>query len=173
MSPRDAEIAEIDAFLAREKTLVGPLPIWNQGSRRGEVEAVWPVADADGISIANLRFRCSKSHLAYPSMSMIMRGQPIWRVDLVPPDEWKPNPPWAEGLGLPPVITGSHGHEWPDNRDHVSRIPVGPWDLPARRPLQPQIRRLTHALPAFAERINLVLTHEQRGFDVPPQSELF
>lgn len=169
---RDAEIAAIDLFLAEEKRLEGAPPQWGPSERRNELQAVWLVADSLNVTRARLQFRCGRSDRRFPSFSLIFRGNPIWRIDLVAQDTRERNPPWARELGLPPVLLGSHGHEWPDNREHLRTMPPD-WTLPCRRPLPAAIRRLDQALPWFAERIRLELLPDQRGFDVPPQAELF
>jgi hypothetical protein len=58
-------------------------------------------------------------------------------------------------------------------RQPESRACQDIWELPCRRPLAPQIRKLPQAIPWLAERINLTLNPDQRGFDVPPQAALF
>jgi hypothetical protein len=39
--------------------------------------------------------------------------------------------------------------------------------------MPPQIRRLEQAVHWLGEQTNLALGREQRGFDVPPKSDLF
>lgn len=112
------------------------------------------------------------SQTAYPSLSLIFRAHVIWRIDIVPHDEGKLNPPWAKSLGLPPEVFGPHGHEWPDNRAHVLNEHAT-WNIPRRRPLPVNLRRLEQVLPWFADRIAIDVTPDQRGFDVPPQADLF
>jgi hypothetical protein len=166
----DADVDDIDAFLADAKTLIGGEPLWRPGGFAGDLHATWGIADSVGVSRGELRFRVSPADRTEPSISVIYRGRPVWRVDIVPPTSWKPNPPDAVGLGLPPRVDGPHEHAWPDNREYV-RI-NGFRRLPNRRPL-PAIRRLPQALAALAARINLTLGPDQRGFDVPPRTDLF
>jgi hypothetical protein len=108
---------------------------------------------------------------AWPSVTVVSRGNAIWRVDLVAPGVWKPNPAGAATLGLPPEVRGSHSHTWHDNREHL--LSQDQWGLPYRRPLPSAIRRLPQAIASLAAEVNLVLEPYQRGFDVPPQAELF
>jgi hypothetical protein len=167
---REAEAAEIEAFLVEDKTLDG-IPIWHASPRPGELSAVWNVKDSLGIGRATLRFRCPRAARAWPSISLIFRNNPIWRIDLVAPDVWKPNPPGAAALGLPPEVRGSHSHTWNDNRAHLLSQDL--WSLPYRRPLLVTIRRLPQAVASLAAEIKLFLEPGQRQFDVPPQTDLF
>jgi hypothetical protein len=166
----EAEAAEIQAFLAEEKRLDG-IPTWRESSWPGEMDAVWTIQDSLDITRATLRFRCPRAARAWPSISLIFRGNPIWRIDLVSPDTWKPNPPGAASLGLPAQVRGSHSHTWHDNRGHLLSQDL--WSLPYRRPLPIAIRRLPQAIASLAAEVKLLLEPYQRGFDVPPQTDLF
>ena len=166
----DAEIAAINEFLDQPKRLRGLLPIWGKTGFSQELGASWPIEDDIGVILAQLKFRCWPSRTSYPSLNLIMRRRLVWRIDLVPPDEQKANPIWAQSFGLPGIVRGSHGHEWPDHQENVRQ--TGDWQLLARRPLPHNITTLEQLLPWFAGRINLELESGQRGFDVPPQSEL-
>jgi hypothetical protein len=77
------------------------------------------------------------------------------------------NPIWAADLGLPPRVCGPHFHDWQHNRHHVLRSER--WELPCREALPPQVQRFEQAFPYLAAKMNLVLTPEQRGFDVPAE----
>ena len=167
---RDTEAAEVDAFLAEEKRLDG-VPLWHDSSYPGEKSAVWNIHDSLDIMRATLRFRCPLLNRAWPSVSLVFRDNAIWRIDLVGPDVWKPNPADAAALGLPPEVRGSHSHTWPDNREHL--LLQDQWGLPYRRPLPPAIRRLPQAIASLAAAVNLLLEPDQRRFDVPVQAELF
>lgn len=164
------DIDEIDAFLAEVKRLQGPPPEWVEGSR-GELSASWNIEDSVGIVRSHLRFRCSRQYRQFPSLSLIYRGNPVCRLDLVQPTECKWNPPGAAAMGLPPRVCGSHLHGWPDNREYVRSAGLG--HMPYRRPLTAQVRRLPQAILWLAEQINLTVGPDQRGFDVPPQASLF
>jgi hypothetical protein len=165
------DIPEIDAFLQESKSLQGPPPEWEKGAFPGELSATWNIADSVGIVRAQLRFRCPSAGRHFPSISVIYRGSLITRLDLVPPDECKPNLPGAGALGLPPKVCGSHWHPWSANRIYTERAGFG--RLPYREPIQPQVRRLPQALLWLADRINLTIAPDRRNFDVPPQGELF
>ncbi|WP_375206738.1 hypothetical protein [Hyphococcus sp.] len=134
-------------------------------------EARWIIEEQDGATRAHLRFRTCRYQKAFPSISLIFRNNPIWRVDIQAGDVCHPNPVWAGALGLPPLVCGTHCHTWEDNRDHVARSTV--WDLPARRALPEQMRRLPQVLPFMAENLNIELTPDQRSFDTPYKRDLF
>jgi len=166
----EAEAEAVDAFLLDDKRLDG-IPNWHPSPRPGELSATWNIQDSLGIVRAALRFRCPRAARGSPSISLVFREDLIWRIDLVPQHVWKPNPPSAVYLGLPPEVYGSHSHRWYDNRAYVLSHGFG--SLPYRRPLPVAIRRLPQALASLAAEINLSLEHEQRRFDVPPPTDLF
>lgn len=165
------DVAEIDAFIAEPKTLLGPPPAWQQSSRVRDMEAKWQVEDSLGIIRAHLRFRFIKTEREYPSLSLIFQNTPIWRVDLRPESSWKPNPPVAAKLNLPAHVQGSHSHGWDHNRAYcLSQKAI---QLPIRSPLPAKIRKLPQALMWLAGHVNLTIKPDQRDFDVPPKSDLF
>ena len=165
------DISEIDAFMAEQKRLQGPLPIWQEGTRKGELSASWNIEDSLGIIRAELRFRCPTQRRQFPSISVLYKQILVYRVDIVSPDECKINPLGARAVGLPASVCGPHCHSWPDNRDYVHSVGFG--HMPYRRPIQPQVRRLPQALLWLADEINLTIGPDQRGFEVPPQNDLF
>jgi hypothetical protein len=164
------DVTAADDFLTRAKTLVGGPPSWKLSARATEYEAIWIIADDLGVEAGQLRFKWPRNSRASPAVSVIYRGNPIWRVDLAPEDECKFNPHDAHSYGLPPRLCGPHEHAWPDNRDYV--IENGFGRMPYRRPVMPQLRRFIQILPSLADQINLTVTPEQRTFDSPPQGEL-
>lgn len=165
------ELQAVDAFLTATKRLEGGPPEWRQAERLDDMTANWNVLDQMDVTSAQLRFRLSRRAREYPSVSLIFRGNSIWRLDLCPPDIMKFNPPWAAELGLPAAFSGSHCHTWADNRHYVSRS--GTWKLAAHRPVEPALRRVEQMLPWFAERVGIQLEAEQRRFDAPPITSLF
>ena len=170
---RSSEVQAVDAFLLEPKRLREGLPLWVQPEyRMREIHATWLIIDLLGSERAQPRFRCPSLRRKYPSVSVIFRTHTVWRVDIVPPNECKYNPIWAERLGLPSTVCGPHGHEWPDNRDHLLKEHTT-WVIPCRRPLPPGIRRLEQVLPWLCDRVGIELLPEQRGFEVPPQHDLF
>lgn len=166
------DIAEIDAFIAENKTLEdleGSTPEWEDG-HAGELSGTWNVVDSVGLIRAQLRFRCPKSRPQFSSISLIYKGNLITRLDLVPPDECKPNMPAAAAFGLPPHVCGPHWHPWEFNRSYVESAGFG--RIPYREPLPPQIRKLPQGLLFLGDRINLSIAPGQRDFDIPPQGEM-
>lgn len=167
------DVAAVDNFwLDTPKTLSGPPPEFGVSTfyRDGAYnrEAVWPIADSLGIvTAAQLRFVVRPGLQLGPSMSVIFNRQAIARLDFVPAQECEPNPLWAARLGLPPTVCGPHFHSWAHNREHVWTHEK--WELPCREPLAPQIRRFEQAFPWLADQMNLVLTPEQRSFDIPQE----
>ena len=129
----DGDIAEIDAFLADQKTLMPEAPIWGPSVRPGELQAIWGVVESSGINRAELRFRCASLDRSEPSISLIFRRRLVCRLDIVPPHVWKPNPHGAANMGLPPSVNGTHLHEWEFNKRHCRRNGFG--DVPFRSQL--------------------------------------
>ncbi len=166
---RQAEVDVVDIFLAATKRLKGPHPDWKRGTR-GDWEASWDIEEAGGRVRSRLQFRCPRVNRAFPSVSIIFQGQPIWRADLVPASVGKLNPPGAWDLNLPAKVYGSHAHRWDDNRSHVLHEI---WSLPYRRPFSPTLRRLSQVYPDLAQQARITIASEQFGFEVPPKSDLF
>jgi hypothetical protein len=169
---RQAEVSDVDAFLAEAKRVRGPMPDWVSSGWKTDLLAVWVVEDANGIAKAQVRCTCRRSRASYPTINLIYRGRPIWRLEIEDLPISHRNPPWAFKVGLAAVVNGSHEHTWQDNRDHVLGL-ASDWDIPCRRPLQPQIRRLPQGWVMFANSIGLSLDSAQRDFDIPPQKEMF
>jgi hypothetical protein len=169
---RRAEVEEVDRFLAEQKSLTEGLPAWRESHITGRITAEWPVVDSDGVLREGTRlvFVAKASDISYLSVSLLLRGNRVFGVDLVPGSECKMNGPQAAKLGLPARVCGSHFHEWLDNRDMALSAGLG--HMPHRRPTPTLLTRLPHALAAMAQAINLTLTPEQASFDVPPVREL-
>jgi hypothetical protein len=166
-----ADVAAVDEFLVRPKTLRGGLPEWIDSGHDGEIQAHWDIADELGIISAHVRFKIVKKWIGYPSVSIIWGGSSIWRFDVAPSEIVKANPPSAVDLGLPPFMAGSHEHAWTDNRAAI--LQGAPWGLPIRRALPPQVRKVSQVLPQLAERPNITLTAEQYDFETPSKPSLF
>jgi hypothetical protein len=169
---RLAEVEEVDRFLADEKTLTEELPAWSDSHIPGRLTAQWPIIDSQGVLREGTRlvFVCKVEDLERVSVSLLLRGNRIFGVDIAPESECKMNGPSAARLGLPARVCGSHFHTWRDNRDHA--LMAGPGDMPHRRPTPRLLTRLPHALAALRQEVNLTLTAEQLSFDVPPQGQL-
>jgi hypothetical protein len=163
-------IDDVDRFLADEKRLygappeVGPTKFHRKGQQ--EWSAVWPIEDKLGVvTSGQLRFVIRAGSDQRPTIAVIFKGQCVSRLDFVPIAECEANPPWAEAIGVPASVCGPHWHPWVRNRSHVRDQER--WDLPCREPLPVQIRRFDQAFPWLAAQINLVLTPDQRTFELP------
>jgi hypothetical protein len=166
----ERDVAEVDEFLAGPKRLVEDFVDWTESSRPGELMATWNIEDPLGIR-SHLRFRLNPLDPSTPSVSVVFRRNAVIRLDIDDPGIAHPNPLWASGLGLPPLVHGSHCHDWALNRDYVLRSRK--WELPARAPIGPALRRVPQMLPWIADHIGLdPLTQEQRQFDIPPRGTL-
>jgi len=165
------DVQPVDDFLAREKRLVGPPPLWVAARRSWECSAQWPIINDLGIQVGELRFKAANGSNASDSVSVIFRSNPIWRMDLAPMTTCEPNPPYGRWLELPAQVCGPHEHRWPDNRQHV--IDNGFSELPFRRALAANLKRFEQMLPYLANEINLILEPDQRSFDGPPQKDMF
>jgi hypothetical protein len=166
---RLAEVEAVDRFLAAEKHLYGAPPEFGptnfQRKRQAEWGAVWPIADEFGVvTSGQLRIVTRPGLEPRVTINVIFRNQNVGRLDFVPATECEDNPFWAVG-DIPRRVCGPHFHGWETNREHVLRGEI--WEMPCREPLPPQVRRFEQALPWLADHINLVLTPEQRMFDVP------
>jgi hypothetical protein len=169
---RTSEVVAVDDFLADQgKSLQGESPPWIVGRDGIEWTAIWNIQDSLGVVSAHFRFRLDPQHRSRPSISLIYRSNRVWRVDIESTTVCKPNPLWAASIGAPARVCGSHCHSWPDNRSHILSQEL--WDIPCRRPIPAQVRRLPQAVSWLAQQVNLVLGFEQRGFDVPPRTSLF
>jgi hypothetical protein len=170
---REAEVLDVDALLGEPKRLAASIPAWNLTARRTSYDASWTVEDVNGVARAQLRFNCRRSANPCPTIVLVWRSRPIWRIELADSSSSHRNPPWARRIRLPPIVSGPHEHRWPDNREHVRRT-APYWDIPGRRPLTgPASAGLPQALAAFASAINLTIDSSQSAFDVPPQGEMF
>lgn len=167
----EADVAAADAFwVDSPKALSGPPPEFGDSKfyREGAYarEAIWPIADSLGIVTGGqLRFVVRPGLGKGPSVSVIFNRQAIARLDFVQPHACETNPLWGADLGLPARVCGSHFHDWRHNRANV--LSLEQWELPCREPLPPQVRRFDQAFPWLAARINLILTPDQRNFDIP------
>jgi hypothetical protein len=152
------------------KSLFGAPPEFGLSPRstRGVYErtAIWPIANSAGVvTSGQVRFVVRPGSDLGPSMSVIFNREPIARLDFVPAQECESNPLWAASIGLAARVCGPHFHSWEHNRTHV--LMTEDWELPCREPLPGQVRRFEQALAWLADRINLVLTPEQRRFEPP------
>lgn len=169
MKVTDAEIAEIDAWLAAPKFLLSSLPQWLERFG-GEYSSRWGVVDDSGIQAGELVCSC-RYDLSRPSLTLLHRRRLVHRTDMVPPDEKKPNPIGALAVDAPHLVVGSHMHLWSDNSRHVRLS--GFDELPIRRPTPSAMRTFEQALAATCDQLNIHLTPDQRAFTLPAQGDLF
>lgn len=160
----------VERSLSAEKYLYGEPPEFGPTAlqRKGTIsEASWPLVDGDGIlTQGHLRLiLCVGGGF---TICVIFAGQCVVRLDFTDALQCHPNPHWAWQLGLPALVCGPHIHRWSDNKSEVLNSGKT-WDLPCRAPLPPQIRRFDQAFPWLASEINLVLSPEQREFELPAQ----
>jgi hypothetical protein len=165
---RQSDVEAVDSFLAAGKRLGGEAPEFGPTnfSRKGAYEncARWPLVDELGIAIgAEFLFvaRARGEH----SVSVLWRQRPICRLDIVASNECKSNPYFARDFNLPARVCGSHFHAWEHSRAHI--LSQHGWELPCREPLPPQIRRFEQAWLWLADRLHLVLSVEERSFELP------
>ena len=168
-STRSAEVEAVDRFMSGEKYLYGQMPEFGPSNfnRKGKFEhqAIWPIADDLGVVTSGHLRVVTRPGFERTTIGVIYNNQCVSRVDFVPPTECESNPSWAEALQLESRVCGPHIHDWDINRAHVLTNEL--WELPCRSALPPQIRRFSQAFPWLAARVNLVLSHDQRAFDLP------
>lgn len=166
----DEQIVEVDSWLASYKTLDGYQPPWISVAGRGRAwEANWPILSVDGISSAYAALEADAA-LVCISISIIYRGSPVYRLDIVPSDHQEGNPYSARKYAkyLPSTFCGSHAHAWEDHRLWVSEHGLG--ELPFRCPLSPAPAGFDRAFEHLAGQINLTLLPDHRPIELPKQS---
>jgi len=94
----DPTLEEVDAFIASYKTLGGFLPPWQQ-SHGLNWSSRWGILDALHVQQAELMLEVNAG-LTRPTVVCIFRKRPIYRVDIVPQNESKPNP-WGASKVVP------------------------------------------------------------------------
>jgi len=159
-------ITSIDEFLDGDKFLDGLHPEWGEGYL-GVWQFKWNIIDGQGVSFRSHLDVSLKASLDRPTIMLIFQGHPIYRLDVVPDSEEKPNPPWAASLKLPNYVKGTHTHPWYANRAHVERN----WDksLPCRKPIEQRLSELEHVVAYIADDLKINITSEQRVVYLPEQ----
>lgn len=165
----DVDIAAVDAWLAERKTLSGAFPGWGRVYGRDHT-ARWGIIDSIGVQSGELAFSVDRT-LVHPTIAAIMNQKLVYRIDLVPEAECKPNHFSGRALGLPGTVCGSHFHRWEHNRDYVSVHGFG--ELPLRDPTPRALKTLEQALAALCDALNIELTSDQRDVRLPSQADLF
>lgn len=165
----DGDVAEVDAFVGSHKSLDGLMPTWEQ-QIRGKWHVRWAIIDALGVQRGELSITCDSDH-SHPTICCVYNQRLIYRLDIVPNSECKPNPFGASSLGLPKNVCGPHIHGWNENKEYV-RI-NGLNNLPFRRPIKGLAQTLRDGLGWVAQQLDITVTGQQRdGCDLPPQGAL-
>lgn len=159
----------IDQFLAADKFLAGLMPEWHN-SFGSSLQTRWPIVDSNGGTLQAELCLSVDSGLLRPSISVLLAKKLLYRIDLVPAQEEKPNPHWAAQIGLPAKVIGSHTHPWDENRVFCENHGFG--ELPCRKPVAASLRNLRQALAQTASDINISVTPEQSAIDLPPEPML-
>ena len=167
---RDVEIAEIERFLLEGKTLNGNAPTWQENSYKNMWQFRWGVLDSIGAEYAELCFTTNQRQDEF-SISLIIRKRMVYRIDVIPTDAPKPNPPDADKFELPGIVCGSHTHPWNENKEYC-RI-NGFCGLPYRKPTPTALFALPQALAHIADETNVTLTTMQRDVRLPDQGGFF
>ena len=167
MAITEDQLRRVDRFLENDtKVLEAYQPHWTHAPGYRDYQLAWPILEEDtGRTRSNLRFRMPDQDFRYPSISLILNGARIARVDKVAPDVCKANPPWARRVGLPHEACGTHVHSWQDNRTHVAQS--GEWQQPARRPLEEELNDLDALFLWFCEHINVRIQAHNRPIQLP------
>jgi hypothetical protein len=152
----------VDAFLAEYKTLDGFFPAW---ARRGpEWTSRWPILNSLGAAEGVLAFTIDGA-ITHPTISVLYRSYLVYRLDIVPAGECKPNPLGAFALGLPRQVCGPHTHPWSMNRDWVMANDFG--ELPYRQPITLADPSFIRGLEWAGAELNINISPSQRDIDMP------
>lgn len=159
-------IEYIDEFLSSDKFLDGLHPQWGEGYL-GVQQFRWNIVDSLGVGLRSHLVVSLKASLDRPTVSLVVLGHPVFRLDVVPSSEEKANPPWAAALDLPNYVKGTHTHPWYANKEHVAKN----WDktLPCREPISQRLSELEHVIAYVAEALGITMTSEQRVVYLPAQ----
>jgi len=129
----------------------------------------WGIEDANGIQRGELCMTCDASQGRW-SISALSRQRLIYRLDVVPSGECKPNPFAALALGLSARVCGPHVHPWDVNRIFVLANGFG--RLPYRREISGEVPTIAAALAWAAQDLNIQVDAQQRLCEMPPQGRL-
>ena len=165
----DPTIEEVDAFIQGYKTLDGFLHEWQQ-QYGWDWNSRWGILDVHGRQQAELVFTINAA-LTHPTICAIYRKKLIYRVDIVPMDEIKPNEFGALALGLPAIVKGPHTHPWPEHREFVRQNGFG--ELPFRKPVDIVDVQFIRALEVASADLNIHVEPRQRECALPKQAALF
>lgn len=160
------ECEEVDAFIAAHKTLVGFLPDWNPAFG-GLHQTRWAIADIHGIESGELCLTVSPTGV-YQTIVCTFRHKLIYRFDVAPAGECKPNWHTAHLQGLPAEVCGTHVHGWIENRSYA--IVNGFGRMPVRRPVTASVLDLIDAVHWVAQDLNIQIDPGQRAISLPPRT---
>ena len=172
MPVTEAQLTEVDLFLSNEsKVLDGFQPHWQYASGYDNWQITWPIFEEDtGRVRSHLRFRVPSMDFSHPSISLILSGQKIARLDKTEHEKCEPNPPIAGRFGLPAEVCGNHFHPWPENRYVIASS--GKWELPIRSPVDDDFPRLDDMFFWFCREIGVRIQRDNTPL-APPPSSLF
>ena len=159
----DAELDEVDAYIAQHKTMLGYVNGWELHYGR-DWQVRWPIVDATGVESGELCLNVTRDH-KHASICCIFRGRPIYRLDVAPKTECKDNWHTAWEQGLPAQVCGSHVHGWPENRAYVKVNGFG--KLPVRRPINGLVASLQDGIGWVAQDLNIHIAPDQRDLEAP------
>lgn len=156
----------VDAFIATHKTLVGYLPAWG-AAYAGLYQTRWAIADLHGIESGELCLTISHGW-DHQTIVCVFRHKLIYRLDVAPAKECKPNWHTAHRYNLPAEVCGTHVHGWLENRDYVMVNGFG--RLPVRRPTEASVLDLVDAVHWVATDLNIQVDPSQRAITLPPRT---
>lgn len=160
-----AAVEEVDSYVARYKTLRGYLHSWSNLYSR-QWQARWGIIDEGGIENGELCFTITRD-MRHQTIACIFRQHLIYRLDIAPITECKPNHHTAWKLNLPYEVCGSHVHGWLENREYV--IENGFIAMPFRRAIDGLVETLSDGLGWVANDLNIHVAPDQRDFPMPPR----
>lgn len=169
LSVDENQLSAVDQFLANPaKVLEDYQPHWTFSPGYRDHQITWTIFEEDtGRTRGSLRFRVPERHSHFPSISLIFRGNNVSRIDRDAEETCKANPPFAQELGLPPTVCGTHIHAWSDNRSYVYR--TGVWALPVRRPIEDQIGGINDMFFWFCGHINVRIQPHNTPLAMPDE----
>jgi hypothetical protein len=167
----EADVQAVEDWLAAYKTFENYFPGWvPTPGHRCDWEVRWPIVDANG-TISGMACFEADSAFEEVSISIIYRGNPVYRLDRVPNTRQEGNsyPAHLYVPDLPVTFKGSHIHAWEDHREYVRKNGRGP--LIFRRPIE-QPHDIETAFGIVSKAVGLTVPSSHRGITLPPQSGL-
>ena len=167
MQINDSQLDLVDSILLNPaKTLDGYQPHWTFQPGYRDFQLAWSVLEEDsGVERSQLRLRVPEQNPQWCSISYLIRGQTVCRIDNDSGDTCKINPIFAQRIGLPPVVCGPHVHDWPENRQYVASS--GVWDVPARKPIDANFANINDLFFWLCNHINIRIQTHNTPLDQP------